>query len=146
MSVSMQGLLLQDLGRIDEAEALLRERYELGLESVGAEHPGTLIAATNLAKLLIDLDQPAAAEQLAADTVTVARDALPEGYWLLGAFLSNHGQALIANGQIEAARATLKEAAAVLGEALGPDHDRVLRRPDTSRSARQTVMSLSNRI
>ena len=48
------GLLLQDQGKYDEAEPLLREALKVRRETLGDRHPDTLISINNLGMLLKD--------------------------------------------------------------------------------------------
>ena len=50
--VMMLGRLLQDQGKLDEAEPLMQRRLEGSEATLGAMHPETLIAVGNLAQLL----------------------------------------------------------------------------------------------
>ena len=127
MSLTLQASLLQDLGRLEEAHDLLVERYERGVRTQGADHPSTLIAANNVANVLLDLGRPDDAEPVAAETVAIAKERLPDGYWLVGAFQTNHARALIELGRLDEADAVLRDAHQRLEQALGADHDRVHR-------------------
>ncbi len=127
ISIVMNGVLLQALGRLAEAEVFLRESHELAVRTLGADHPSALIAGNNLASLQLDAGHAEAAEELARDTVLQAKSALPDGYWLIGAFQTNHGRALLEIGQFSEAEAVLNEASGALSSALGADHERVAR-------------------
>ena len=56
--------------------------------------------------------------------VTGARQALPEGHWHVGVFLSSYGSSLSNQGRHEQAEAALLEAYEILSAALGEDHTR----------------------
>ena len=47
-----EGFVLNELGRADEAEALIRQSLELHRRILGPEHPGTLVAASKLGEIL----------------------------------------------------------------------------------------------
>jgi Flp pilus assembly protein TadD len=46
------GFVLRDLGRLDEAEPLIRQALDLCQKVLGPEHPNTLIALSNLGDVL----------------------------------------------------------------------------------------------
>ena len=51
-SIHRMGLLLKEMGKLDEARPLLEEAAHLGKAAMGERHPDTLIFAADLDALL----------------------------------------------------------------------------------------------
>eukprot|EP01050_Picozoa_sp_SAG11_P019895 SAG11_NODE_3245_length_2584_cov_3.260362_2_plen_135_part_00 len=75
-SASNLALLLQDQGKLDEAEPLCRETLRVQRETLGGTHPSTLVTASNLAGLLRAQGKLDEAEPLCRETLRVRRETL----------------------------------------------------------------------
>jgi tetratricopeptide (TPR) repeat protein len=122
----MNGLayLLEERGRLDEAEALYRRVVDLTAQSVGRNHPESFGPLNNLAMLLMTEGKHDEAMQLFDELLTSAEAALPSDHYFLGIFRGNAGECLTATGDYVRAEPLLLSAEHILRAALGPDHPR----------------------
>ena len=99
------GLLLRDMGRLDESEALILKGLEVSAEGLGPEHPIHARALENLAKTLLRTDRLAEAHENAAEALRVHEAKLGLGhFWTLDSAAST-AEALDALGRSEDAAA-----------------------------------------
>ncbi len=70
------GMLLQDQGKLEEAEPLFREPLEARRETLGPRHPSTLASLNNLAMLLQDQGKLEEAEPLLREVAEGFRETL----------------------------------------------------------------------
>ena len=82
-------LLLQDLGRLDEAELLCRECLEIERKTLGPEHPEVAISLNNLGKLLRSQGRLDEAEPLFRQSLEIRRKALRPEHAEVGSSLNN---------------------------------------------------------
>ena len=72
--------LLQRLGRLDEAEPLVREDLDASRETLGSQHPDTLVSINNLAQLLKAQGDMQGARALFAEAVSTGREVLGDDH------------------------------------------------------------------
>jgi tetratricopeptide (TPR) repeat protein/tRNA A-37 threonylcarbamoyl transferase component Bud32 len=118
------GHILRLQERLPEAEPYYREAVELSRNVLGDEHPNTLAAMNNLAGLLNAQGKTRESADVFAELVIVGRQHLPEGHWLLGAFLSGHGVLLTKLKEFDDAEACLVEGYEIMRAAFGQAHPR----------------------
>ena len=68
--------LLQDQGKLSEAEPLLLEALKAYKRTLGAEHPQTPLSINNMATLLLDQGQLSEAEPLLLEALEACRRTL----------------------------------------------------------------------
>ena len=88
------GGLMHDRKRYDEAEALLRRALASSRRVSGPRNLETLMAANDLAYLLIDVGRLDEAEPLLRETIAGANETLTPAHWFTGAFRRNLGRCL----------------------------------------------------
>jgi tetratricopeptide (TPR) repeat protein len=116
--------LYREQGRYQEAEPLAIKTLDLRRRVLGETHPSTLISMSGLAALLECQGRHREAERLAAEAVAQARNVLAPENWMIGAFLSTHGSALLGLQRFSEAEEALLEAHRILLDALGSTHER----------------------
>lgn len=121
-TLSNLGELRQDQGRLDEAEALLRESAEmLGTLGLG-NGPAMLDVQNNLAMVLRDRGQLEAAAELFAQVVAQEREQRRGSPVKRATSLNNYGLTLRELGRLDEAEPLFRESLALLREAYGDEH------------------------
>ena len=110
--------------RFDEAEPLYVENVTVLERVLGEDHPKTLICLNNFSAMYRRQERYQEAASLAERAVAGSRRTFPEGHWIVGVFLVNHGAALVDLDRCVAAEAELLEAHGILVAAQGPTHER----------------------
>jgi tetratricopeptide (TPR) repeat protein len=100
---------LQALGRMSEAEPILVEQVNTRRQIKGSEHPWTLNAINNLARLQLEEGKFADAEADFRTVASIYRRVLPNDVGF-AISLCNLGRALTETGKLDEARQTLDEA------------------------------------
>jgi serine/threonine protein kinase/Tfp pilus assembly protein PilF len=108
---STLGDLYQKLGRLNEAEPLLRTVYERRVANFGALHPDSIRSEIALSLLLLDRNKKDEAERLASDALAKAKRQ-PSGDRALLA------DALLGRGRVASGRGEYEEAVPPLTEAV----------------------------
>lgn len=116
---------LEEVGRVDEAEATLRQIIAVQPE-IGASHIQVLAPINNLAYLLMNQQRYDAANAEFARLIARAETEIGTGHPLYGVFESNQGCCLVEAGQVEAGIDVLREAVDRLNATLGPEHPRTV--------------------
>ena len=78
--LTAQGNLLQDLGKLEEAEPLYRQAWEGKRVALGPSHPSTIIYSYRLIALLKKLGRIDEARELCESELAMCRDALGEAH------------------------------------------------------------------
>jgi len=118
-------LLLQDQGKLSEAEPLYREALEESQRSFGDTHPDTLISINNLAMLLQDQGTLDEAEPLLRKALEVKRRTLGDTDPKTLTSINNLGMLFKDQGKLDEAEPLLREALEGRRGRLGHTH------PDT---------------
>ncbi len=118
-------LVLQDVGRLEDAEALFREALALRQTLFGEEHLAVAESLNALAVVLAMSGRIDAATPMFHRVLATRRSLLSEGHPDLADSLHNMGRLHEEKGESEAARRYYREALAVLERAYGPDHPEV---------------------
>lgn len=126
-SIDSLGLLLQDQGRLAEAEPYCREALEKSRRVRGEQNPSTLVFTENLARALQQQGRHREVIDLLAPAEPAARKAFTGGNARrLGGLLTTLGRARVGPGydsaRFEAAEANLLEAHPILVKARGEAH------------------------
>lgn len=111
----------RSLGRYAQAEQHYREAIALRGRADAGAHPEALFPVNGLAVTLIDTGRPDEAMRLLADALPKA-DGRSENNLLYGRLLGSYGYAQLRRGELEAARASLEKAAAIVGPPALPVH------------------------
>lgn len=122
----IEAIVLSDLERFDESEALLRELIAWRSELDGNDHPRTLRLQNSLAVTLLQARRYAEAEPVLRVAVEgFKRSFGPEHSSTLGA-VSNLGGALRQQGKVEASGPFYRRAMEGLAASLGEEHPRAI--------------------
>ena len=124
-SIDSLGLLLQDQGRLAEAEPYCREALERRRRALGEEHPDTLLSLSNLGSLLQARGKLDEAEKVTREALERRRRALGEEHPDTLISMSNLGVLLRLQGKLDEAERYTREALEKRRRALGEEH------PDT---------------
>ena len=116
-------ILYNNQARHDEAEPLYVKTLEIMKRVLGEEHPNTLFSMMNLAQFYIQRERFEDADALQAQAVDASRRAWPEGAWIIGGFLAEHGNTLLALHRYEDAEEALEEAYEILMGSVGPENE-----------------------
>jgi len=119
--VAVSGLarLLQDEGKLDEAEPMLREVLARFRRVVGENHPDTISAITNHAGILALQKKLQEAEPLWRESVERALRVFGKDHARTGANRMNFGRTLTVQKQFTAAETELVDAERILSTAQG---------------------------
>jgi tetratricopeptide (TPR) repeat protein len=121
------GNTYHSLGRLEEANRMLRDVYSGQMKLTGEEHPRTLVAALNYAVSLKNLDRFKEARALMRKTVPLARRVRGEGSDLTLSLRANYAVALYEDPastltDLREAETTLEEAARIARRVFGGAH------------------------
>jgi tetratricopeptide (TPR) repeat protein len=115
-----EALLLQNEGRLDEAQAAFREVYDRRTSLLGPRDPQTLDALVCLVTCELRAGRPADALALSEDLLVRARDVAGEASPLLAMALNNHASILARTGRTADAEATQRRAVDAWTLVAGP--------------------------
>ena len=113
------GMLLQDMGQLEEARPLYEEALQVRRETLGERHPGTLVLINNMGVLLKEMGKLEEAKPLYEEALQGCRETLGDRHRNTLASISNMGGLLKAMGKLEEARLLLEEAMQGCRAALG---------------------------
>jgi len=119
--------------RLSEAEPLYREAVEIGRRKLG-EHPDVALWQSNLASVLAEKGDIAAAERLYEPSLALCREKLGPGSVREAYILSGMGQMHLRARKYADATADLEQALAIRRQTIGPGH------PDTADSLFQLAL------
>lgn len=134
-SLNNVALTLMRLGRAAEALPLAREALKIDHDSVGPDHPDSLLHGMNLALIADAAGRGSEAEALARAALAGARRQYRDGEWDLGWYTLKLGSLLAAHGRKSEARTLLDESLATFTRTLGADND-------NTRKAREAIAGL----
>jgi serine/threonine protein kinase len=117
--------LLQDQGKLAEAEPLFRQNLEARRRVLGPEHPDTLTAVNNLAGLLQERGELAEAEPLFRQNLEARRRVLGPDHPDTLTAVNNLASLLEEQGELAEAEPLFRQNLAARRRVLGPEH------PDT---------------
>ena len=120
ISLNNLGVLLRDLGRLDEAERLLTESLEIR-EVMGERHPMVVPALRNLALLAFLEGDVERSESLFLAALSISREVDPE-HPMVARMLTGVARAELARGDPTAAESRLAEALTIFRARLPADH------------------------
>ena len=123
--ISIYGQFLWRIGRLDEAEPLLREDLAGRRSTLGPKHPDTLVSVGCLAALLQAQGKLGEAEPLTREVIEICRATLGPKHPNTLSSMSNLAQLLQDQGKLGESEALLKETLEGMRATLGPRH------PDT---------------
>jgi len=129
-STNSLGTLLAEIGRTDEAEALLRESVDLHRTVFAAGHPNIGYPLTALGRVHLSEGRFAAAEPLLREAYDARAGGLPARHWHIAASGLELGRALDGLGRLDMAQTLLEESHSILLETFGPDDERTARALD----------------
>ncbi len=115
-------LLLQRVGRYDEAEALIEEALDIGEASLGAEHPGVAEMVSRLASINYWQGDHEVAEALHRRALATKRRIHGDTHLATTDAMYDLAQVLRATGDYEGAEALNRESLALIRRGLGDDH------------------------
>ena len=119
--------LLQDQGKLSDAEALYREALDGRRRTLGDAHPGTLNSINNMAGLLQDQGKLSDAEALYREALDGRRRTLGDAHPDTLGSINNMAVMLKAQGKLSDAEALYREALDGLRRTLGDAHPGMLR-------------------
>jgi len=115
------GVILDDAGRLDEAEAAYRRSQQILEQSLGADHPHLAQSYLSLGVLLDKRGRPEEAEALYERALDLRRRTLGDRHVQTGQTLQLLADFLTRHGRLDAAEAAGREALAVF-HAANPGH------------------------
>jgi nephrocystin-3 len=119
------GTFLLDAGHYTGAETAFRRAIAIEEQSLGQEHPDTLIGLNNLARLLENKGDYQAAEPLFRRAMTLSEQTLGPEHPHIITFINNLAGLLTKKGDYLTAEPLFRRAMALSERTLGPEH------PDT---------------
>lgn len=120
-----RGDLLNRTGHFDQAIENYARAAELHTNSLGDDHPLTLVARNNIADALIGAGRHGEAEEILREIVEARRRVLPPGHAHLAFSLSHLSHAIKMQGRPEEATPLQEEVLAILRAAHPGDHPEV---------------------
>ncbi|MCW5777131.1 MAG: tetratricopeptide repeat protein [Phycisphaeraceae bacterium] len=124
-SINYMGILLEIVGRNEEAIPYLREAMEVSRRVLGNEHPDTLASISNMGVLLESVGRYEEAMPYVHEAVETRRRVLGDEHQHTLASINNMGVLLESMGRYEEAMQYLREALEISRRVLGDEH------PDT---------------
>ena len=125
-------MLLQDMGRLQDAEPLLRESLAISRKALGEEHADVGTSLNNLGLLLQDMGRFEDAEPLYRGSLEIWRKTLGEEHQNVGQSLNNLGSLMKAMGRLHDAEPLYRKSLEIRRKALGSEH------PDVTEDRSQT--------
>jgi tetratricopeptide (TPR) repeat protein len=125
LSISqLRSYVLQDLGRFEEAEQVLRRTVDVQVAAGGPREPLLLAARNDLGMVLMELGRPAEARIEFEGLMAWAEPMLDVDDPYLAIFRSNYGGCLVVLGHWQEARHQLERSRDTLRRLMGPQHAR----------------------
>jgi len=121
------GLTYGELGRHEQAEALLESALRLRREVLGDQHPDVVESLNSLAGAALSRNDRGRAESLLREAVSIGRTLAREDQMGLADCLDALGFVVMRNGDYEGARALLEEALDLFRELRGTESDEAYR-------------------
>ncbi len=127
--VALNGIgdALRRAGRLAEAERYYRQRLELCRRVFGQDHPMSIRAEVDVARVALARDEFAAAEPTLRRALAQYRKILRPDHPRIAEFELDLGQALAGLGRHAEAEPLLRHAASVLADVYGPDDENARR-------------------
>lgn len=116
------GAVLAGLGRLDEAETLLRAAHDVWSSRYGSEHYEVAVTLHNLAAVEQARGRLDEAERMFGDVVRIKRTVLGDGHAEVAAALNNLAAVRVELGRHDEALAGYDDAVRILRAAVGDDH------------------------
>ena len=116
------GLLADELGRYEEAEALLRETLRIVEKTMGKAHPSYGVSLHNLAGVLENQGRYEDAEGLLRESLSIDEKTLGSAHPSYGASLHSLAGVLEQQGRYEESEGLLRESLSILEKTLGKAH------------------------
>lgn len=124
--VHNRGMALKDLGRLAEAELVMRDLVRRRTEAFGPEHPQTLAAEDILAGVIQKQGRDAEAAAMLREVVAGRRRVLGEDHIATLLSMGNLGVTLVRLGEAEEAEELTRSALEAHRRVFGPDHAKTL--------------------
>jgi non-specific serine/threonine protein kinase/serine/threonine-protein kinase len=124
-AVTSYVLILDGVGKNEEAAKLLQELLPIAIRERGDDHPTTIVATSNLAMQLMKLRQFEQAEQLQRRAIELGRRVFGEAHFNTLAYMNNLTSIMLRTGRFDEAAENARFVLAKQRQALGNDH------PDT---------------
>lgn len=121
-AINNLGLLLQQRGRLAEAEPLLREALAYRREFFGDRHPETALTMNNLGMLLNAQGDVDGAEAIFTEVLAMCREFYGNDHPWVSASLNNLSRVSSKRGDADGAVAYQREALAINRRIFGEDH------------------------
>jgi tetratricopeptide (TPR) repeat protein len=150
------GAVLGILGRVAEAEPLLRRALAITETGLGPDHPDVARRLNNLALSLRHLGRPAEAEPLQDRALAITEAAFGPNDARMTPMLSNLAVTLRVLGRVDEAESLQRRAVAIAESTFGPDHPHVamcldnlaytlmeLGRPDEAEPLRRRALAIT---
>ena len=115
-------VLLEDQGKLNEAEPLFRESLEGSRRTLGDTHPSTLTSINNLGSLLLAQGKLSEAELLLREALEVKRRTLGDTHPSTLASINNLASLLQAHGKLDEAEPLYRQAVSGAKKTLGVEH------------------------
>ncbi len=119
-------LLLQDQGKLSEAEPLYRQNLGANERAHGPDHQDTIVARTNLAEVLRARGQLDEAESLFRQTLEASRRTHGPDHLLTLTVVNNLASLLQQRGRLPESEALHRQNLEARRRSLGPDHSHTL--------------------
>ncbi len=129
-SLTDRARLLQELGRLDEAEAAAREAVAIRRHLHKGDHADVALALGVLASVVVDKGNLAEAERLRREELEITRRVLGPSHVSTAMALGNLGNTIQKAGRWSEAEALQREALALLLPLLGDNHPEVAQAKD----------------
>ena len=114
--------IYESIGLHEKALAQARIEWKTCCETIGEEHPDTLVVRSHICKSLLDAHQYSAGEECARELLEVLKRVLGTDNVHTLATMSNLGEALVQLTRPVEAQAVLREALEGMQRKLGPRH------------------------
>src|SRR5262249_40525428 len=117
------GVIVQDQGRLAEAESLFRESVQVRKQLAGNEHPDVAQTLNTLSGVLTLEGKPAEAEKAGHEALKVFGWSFQKGDSSEASTLYTKGSTLFDEGNLTEAEACFRQALALRRKCLGSGHD-----------------------
>jgi eukaryotic-like serine/threonine-protein kinase len=118
-----ENLFLQE--RFDESMELIKKALAMQRRNIGSEHEETIDSISLLSRCLQRRGELQEALKLSQEAVNAALSTLPPTHWKIGWLLSNHGELLAEDGDLDAAKESFERGLKLLETSLGETHPKV---------------------